>query len=156
MYFANQLLSHKIVSGFPEQRLAYLSERIVKSGAQYCAVLQPRSFELLGLVCFSDIAAHPETATRILADLMVQPPQHKVLNSDPVEKVVNLLVENDPSEVVVEDESGTFSGLITPESFSRWLLATAPSLEFALSRLPAHSRWNPYSSSLEQGDMKAG
>ncbi len=149
VYFASQLTSHQVVTGFPEQRLAYLSQRIVSANAQTCAVLRPESFILLGLIRFSDVAANPDTATRILADLMDPPPPYKVRDSDPVEAVVELLVENDPLHLVVEKASGAFAGLITPESFARWLLAISPAPEFALSRLPAHSRWNPYSQSFE-------
>jgi phage head maturation protease len=35
------------------------------------------------------------------------------------------------------EESGAFVELITPESFTRWLLASGPPLAIALSRLPA-------------------
>ena len=156
VYFAKQLTSSRVVTGFPAQRLAYLSEQIVARDAQHCAVLKPRTFGLLGLVKFSTIAANPGTATRILADLMQPPPEYRVYESDPVEQVVDLLVQHDPTELTIESESGAFVGLITPESFTRWLLATEPALEFALGRLPANSRWNPYPASFENSQSKTG
>ena len=156
MYSAKKLLSRAVIIGFPEQRLAYLSKEIVAATAQYCAVLKPKTFSLLGLIRFSDIAANPGTATRILADLMGPPPVCRVYESDPVKEVVDLLVRHDPAELVVEAESGAFVGLITPESFTRWLLASEPALESALSRLPANSRWNPYQSSFQEADADVG
>lgn len=43
------MFSGRIVVGFPEQRLAYLSEKIAAARAEYCVVLEPKSLRYLGL-----------------------------------------------------------------------------------------------------------
>jgi hypothetical protein len=143
LYLAKQLISHHVVTGFPEQRLAYLSDKIKASSAHYCAVLKPKTFTLLGLVRFSDVAANSTRALRIFSDLMQPPPSHEVYDSDPVEKVIDLLW-NDPSEIAVVKKSMEFVGLITPDSFFRWLLAKTLPEGVGLERIPSNSRWNPY------------
>lgn len=148
MHSAKQLISQHVVTGFPEQRLAYLSERIKIVGAHYCAVLQPRSYALVGLVRFSDVAASPGTATRIFGDLMHPPPAGQVHDSDRIEKVIDLL-QNDPLEIAVTRESGEFVGLITPESFIRWLLSVQPPIDLSAGKIPVNSRWHPYPRSAE-------
>lgn len=142
---ARQLKTSFIVTGFPEQRLSYLREQIRTVQAQQCAVLEPKTFELLGLVRFSEIAANPGAATRILADLMETPPAYAVREADPVQKVVDLIVAHDPANVVIERNGREFVGLITPESFARWLLASQATTEYGLSQLPEGTRWNPCS-----------
>jgi hypothetical protein len=143
LYTAKHLISHHVVKGFPDQRLAYLSDTIQATSAQYCAVLKPGAFTLLGVVKFSDIVAIPNLGTRIFSDLMRPPPLCVVRDSDPVEKVLDLLCSN-PSEVAVSRESGGFFGLITPESFFRWLLAKAPPEGLGLEKFPQDSPWSPY------------
>jgi hypothetical protein len=143
LHSAKQLISRHVITGFPEQRLTYLADKIQASAAQYCAVLRPRTFALLGLVRFSDVAANPGTATRIFSDLMHPPPSHQVYDFDPVEKVLEL-IEHDPSEIVVIQQSLEFVGLITPDSFIRWLLSVTPVLDLKFAQIPATSRWNPY------------
>jgi len=143
LHLAKHLISQHVVTGFPEQRLQYLSERIRDAAAQYCAILQSRTYALIGLVRFSDVAASPETATRIFGDLMSPPPRCRVQDLDPVAKVLDLL-EGDPQEIAVVRVSGEFVGLITPESFIRWLLAVAPPIELGLGKIPQNSRWHPY------------
>ncbi len=131
-----------MVTGFPEQRLAYLADRIKTVDAHYCAVLKTRSFLLLGLVRFSDIAANPSGGTRIFADLMQPKPAHEVLDTDPVERVIDLVV-NDPHVITVVKASGEFVGLITPDSFLRWLGSFAQPATLSLDKIPANSRWHP-------------
>jgi hypothetical protein len=141
---AKQLISEHVVTGFPDQRLAYISDRIRAAGAHYCAVLKPGTFGLLGLVRFSEVAANPGTATRIFSDLMGPPPPCQVLDSDPVDKVFDLL-EKDPAEIAVVKKSGEFVGLITPDGFIRWLLSkTEKPSELPLEKISPTSRWNPH------------
>ena len=151
-----QLCSQQVVTGFPEQRLTYLADRIRARRAHYCAVLQPRTFMLEGLIRFSDVAASPATATRILADLMDPTPLHRMSSDASLENIVDLLVKNDPAEVAVEEPSGAFVGLITPESFIRGLLASKHQSVAMATRLPADSRWHPYPPSQENASLKAG
>ena len=79
---AGELVTKRIVIGYPEQRLAYLSEQIAACHAQYCAVLEPGSATLIGLVTFSELAASASTVNRIFADLMLPPPSHCVAIND--------------------------------------------------------------------------
>ncbi|MDB6167168.1 MAG: hypothetical protein JWM88_32 [Verrucomicrobia bacterium] len=141
MYSAKQLISRNVVTGFPEQRLAYLAEKIQALSAQYCAVLRPKTYVLVGLVRFSEVAANPSTATRIFSDLMRPVPPYQVFDLDPVEKVLELLAD-DPPEVIVLRRTGEFVGLITPDSFVRWLLSVTASDKFDLQKIPKTSRWH--------------
>jgi hypothetical protein len=150
MPLAQDLLTQRVVTGLPFQRLEWLSEQIVTSRAQFCVVIKPRSLVLLGLIRFSDIETDPATSTRILADLMRAPPACRILETDTVERLVNVLLTQDPEEIVVEGESGAFVGLITPESFMRWLIAEAPIEDLDLNILPRHSRWSPNRQSPEK------
>jgi hypothetical protein len=143
LHFASQLTSTHVVTGFPEQRLSAVAAKIKNVDAHYCAILKPQRFSLLGLLHFSDVISEPGTATRILADLMRPPSPNSVHAFTPVEHVLNLL-ERDPSEIVVESESGEFCGLITPDSFTRWVLTYGDTIELPLNRIPANSRWHPY------------
>ena len=143
LHYANQLISRHVITGFPAQRLAYLSERIRSVNAQYCAVLEPGTFAVLGLVRFSEVMANPATAMRIFSDLMQPPPSAVIHDFTPVEQFLDLLRE-DPAEIVVTRESGEFAGLITPESFFQWLLSIPPPIPLALENIPTGSRWYPY------------
>ncbi|HEU5081108.1 MAG TPA: hypothetical protein VFT72_17990 [Opitutaceae bacterium] len=120
---AGQLISKRVVIGYPEQRLAYLSEQIAARHAQYCAILEPGTAMLIGLVTFSDLAASATTVNRIFADLMRKPPRHQVFRNDPATKVRSIYeVERHFEEVTVLNEDGTFYGLITLESFCTWVI----------------------------------
>jgi hypothetical protein len=141
--FAKQLITRHLVTGFPEQRLAYLSDAIQAASAHYCAVLRPNEFTLLGLVKFSDVVAIPSLGARIFSDLMGPPPRYVVYDVDPVEKVYDLL-GNNPSEIVVTRGSGEFTGLITPESFFRWLLGKTLPDGLGLEKNLRGTPWSPY------------
>ena len=120
---AGELVTKRIVIGYPEQRLAYLSEQIAACHAQYCAVLEPGSATLIGLVTFSELAASASTVNRIFADLMLPPPSHCVAINDSAEKVRKIFqVERYFGEIAVLREDGAFFGLITLESFCAWLI----------------------------------
>lgn len=122
MKTAGQLVSQRVITGFPEQRLAYVAHEIQRVGAQYCAVLEPRTVQLLGIVRFSNVVAHASTATRIFADLMEDPPLHQVRENDSAEVVSRVFEQVEPEEITVLSASGEYVGLITRESFSAWLI----------------------------------
>jgi CBS domain-containing protein len=153
VYFAEQLISCRVVIGFPEQRLAYLAPKILECNAHYCAVLKPKTYALLGLIRFSEVVANPSTATRIFSDLMRAPPTVQVYENDPIESVIELLAANNPTEVVVIGQSAEFIGLITPDSAGPWLLACAPSLRGVVEKLPGKSRWNSFLPPLPGGRL---
>lgn len=142
MPIARDLVSRRIVKGFPFERLESLADQIVANRAEICAVIKPRTVSLLGLIRFSDIAANPSISIRILADLMRTPSGVRLLDSDPVERLVEI-IHADPDEVIVEAESGAFVGLVTPESFLRWLVTAPNRGDFNFTRLPRNSAWNP-------------
>ncbi|PTY07790.1 hypothetical protein DB347_06075 [Opitutaceae bacterium EW11] len=122
MKTAGQLVSQRVVTGFPEQRLAYVAPEIQRVGAHYCAVLEPRTVQLIGIVRFSNIVAHASTATRIFADLMEDPPLHQVREDESAEAVSRIFEQANPEEITVLSRSGEYAGLITRESLSDWLI----------------------------------
>jgi len=135
MQTAKQLLSPRIVTGFPEQRLSDLADDIERVGAQSCAVLDPASLGVIGLVRFGDVAAHTSLASRILADLMRQPPVHQLRENDPAEAAAGVFETFGPQEIAVLSPAGEYVGLITPESFSSWLLENERMRKIELERL---------------------
>lgn len=156
VYFAKQLISAQVVTAYPHQRLEAVSDLIIACNAQLCAVVKPRSRTLQGLVRFSEIVGKPVCTTRILADLMTPPPLRRLRESDGIEKFIELLSQVELSEVVVEQEGGAFSGVITPESFVRWLVAAGPARETVVDRLSPNSPWNPRSANLHELDWRTG
>ena len=123
METARQLISAKVVQGRSEQRLSQLADAIRETGAQYCVVLAEADSSVAGLIRFGDVAANAETSTRILSDLMRRPLLEVVQDTDPPETVAQIFERDGPQEVVVVSvDSSAFVGLITPESFSIWLL----------------------------------
>ncbi len=126
MLTAESIISRRVVVGFPEQRLGYLAESVRKIGAEYCVVLEPGSTRLLGLVTFSDLAGYPEIATRILIDLMSAAPKLQLPRDASIQEVRTLFEREGMQEIaVLSPVDGAFVGLITPESFCRYLLSTA-------------------------------
>ncbi len=124
MLTAESIISRRVVVGFPEQRLSYLAESVRKTGAEYCAVLEAGSTRLLGLVTFANLAGYPEIATRILVDLMSQPPRWQVERQESLETVRKIFAKEGPQEIAVfSPVDGGFVGLITPESYCRYLLS---------------------------------
>lgn len=119
---AKDLISRRVAVGFPEQRLAYLSEQIDRDDAQCCVVLEPGTMRLVGFLDFSDLAAHTGIATRILADLMQSPPALSVDSHTPVAKIETLFLTHGPREIAVLTDQGDYVGLITPESYCRWVI----------------------------------
>ena len=122
MESARQLVSTQVVVGFPEQRLSYLAEGILRACAHYCAVVEAAHFRLVGLVRFSDVVAKSEISNRILSDLMAPPPLAEVAATESVHVVQQLFERNGGQEIaVVTGPERAFVGLITPASFSAWL-----------------------------------
>ena len=135
METVRQLMSPRVVLGGPEQRLSQLAEQIHASAAQYCAVLDENNW-VVGLIRFGDVAARGETSTRILSDLMKRPRLETVSESDRPEMVQRLFERGGPQEIVVTAvDSLAFVGLITPESFSVWLLRNEQKRKAELERL---------------------
>ncbi len=122
MTTVKQLLSERVVTGFPEQRLSDLANEIEAISAQYCAVVAGDNLEIIGLVRFSEIAARASTSNRILSDLMKSPPAQSVTEAEPTDVVEGLVHTFGVQEITVVASSGRFVGLITPESFVAWLL----------------------------------
>lgn len=116
------LMTSRYVVGFPEQRLSYLAEKIADEAADYCVVLQPRTYHYLGLLRIADIAASPSVETRILIDLLADD-QHVDVPPDASWMTIERLLKKGRGAVPVTDELGGFVGLITNESYSAWLLA---------------------------------
>ena len=135
MQTAQQLLSPRVVTGFPEQRLSDLADDIDRIGAQSCVILDPASLGIVGLVRFGDVAAHPALAARILADLMRPPPVHQLRQNDPAEAAAGVFETFGPQEITVLSPSNEYVGLITPESFSSWLLENERLRKAELERL---------------------
>lgn len=135
MQTAQQLLSPRVVTGFPEQRLSDLTADIDRVGAQSCVILDPASLGVIGLVRFGDVAAHPALASRILADLMRPSPVHQLRQSDPAEAAAGVFETFGPQEIAVLSPSSEYVGLITPESFSSWLLENERLRKAELERL---------------------
>lgn len=135
MQTAKQLLSAHVVTGFPEQRLSSLSPNIQELKAQCCAVLDPGTLGIAGLIRFSDVAAHLGVATRILADLMRAPPTHQLKETDPAEAAAGVYETFGAQEIAVVTAEGEYRGLITPESFSTWLLENERTRKHDLERI---------------------
>lgn len=140
MQTAKQLLSPRVVTGFPEQRLADIAEDIDRVGAQCCVILDPASLGAIGLVRFGDVAAHAALASRILADLMRPPPVHQLREGDPAEAAAGVFETFGPQEIAVLSPSSEYVGLITPESFSSWLLENERTRKAELERLIAEQK----------------
>lgn len=134
---ALQLISSRVVVGYPEQRLSDLERNISSCAAQYCAVLDGRDGELMGLIRFSAVAAHPSLSQRILSDLMAEPPRQVLPESAPVESVDRIMAEQGLQEITVTSASGAYRGLITPERFTAWHLAQERRMKNQLSELLA-------------------
>jgi len=122
MTTAKQLISSRVVIGFPEQRLAYLGEKIEKVRAQYCIVLEAGSGSVVGLVNFADLASKPSTAMRIFADLMQPPPALRVTEDQSSREVEALFAKYGLQEITVLSASSEFVGLITADSYCHWLM----------------------------------
>jgi signal transduction histidine kinase len=136
MEAAGQLISPRVVLGRAEQRLSQLSGEIQEAGAQYCVILDDQGVHVAGLIRFSDVVAKTETSTRILSDLMKRPCLESVRETDPPERVQLIFERGGPQEVVVTAaDFPAFVGLITPESFSVWLLRNEQLRKAELERL---------------------
>lgn len=140
MQTAKQLLSAHVVTGFPEQRLSSLSSHIQRLGAQCCVVLDPGSLSIAGLIRFGDVAAHPGLATRILADLMRGPPTQQLKENDPAEAAAGVFDTFGAQEIAVVSDDDEYVGLITPESFSMWLLENERTRKLELEQLLAEQK----------------
>lgn len=140
MQTARQLLSLRVVTGFPEQRLSDIADDIDRVGAQSCVVLDPASLGAIGLVRFGDVAAHASLASRILADLARPPPVHQLREGDPAEAAAGVFETFGPQEIAVLSSTGEYVGLITPESFSSWLLENERARKTELERLIADQK----------------
>jgi Mg/Co/Ni transporter MgtE len=126
MKTAGELVSERVVVGFPEQRLAYLSDAIQRTRAQYCAILDPGSARLVGVVDFSALAGTPTMTQRIFADLMKPPPEHVVRTTAPASEVDAIFARHGLGEITVVDQRYEFVGLITPDSYCQALMARLP------------------------------
>ena len=136
METAGQLISPRVVLGRTEQRLSQLAEAIQEVGAQYCVILDDQGVHVAGLVRFCDVVAKAETSTRILSDLMKRPHLESVRETDPPEVVQRIFERHGPQEVIVTAAGcPVFLGLITPESFSVWLLRNERMRKAELERL---------------------
>ena len=133
-------MSSRVVDGFAEQRLSSFSTEIERLGAQYCVVLEPSTSTILGLIRFSDVAARPETANRILGDLMRKPPPYVVKEDESGEAVEEILAAHGLQEVTVISEDGQYVGLITLETFSAWLLEKEKLRKAELEEMVADQR----------------
>lgn len=140
MHTAKQLLSAQVVTGFPEQRLSYLATHIEQLGAQCCAVIDPGTLTIVGLIRFSDVAAHPGLSSRILADLMRAPPVHQLRETDPADAAAGIFETFGAQEIAVVSPLGEYVGLITPASFSSWLLENERTRKIELERLLADQK----------------
>lgn len=122
MTAAKQLISSRVVVGFPEQRLAYLADRIENVRAQYCVILESMAGSVVGLVNFADLASKPGTTTRIFADLMQAPPMLRVREDQSFRDIEALFAKAGLQEITVLSAAGDFVGLITPDSYCQWLM----------------------------------
>jgi signal transduction histidine kinase len=137
---AQQLLSPRVVTGFPEQRLSDLSGEIDRVYAQTCVILEPASLRAIGLVRFGDVAAHTALTSRILIDLMRPPPAHQLREGDPAEAAAGVFEIFGPQEIAVLSPTGEYVGLITPESFATWLLENERTRKAELEQLIAEQK----------------
>lgn len=140
MQTAQELLSLRIVTGFPEQRLSDLSHEIQQLRAQACVILDPASLQAIGLVRFGDVAANPALAARLLVDLMGALPVHQLRAEDPADAAAGVFETFGPQEIVVSSTTGDYVGLITPESFSTWLLENERSRKAELEGLVSEQK----------------
>lgn len=122
MTTVTQLISSRVVLGYPEQRLSYLTEKIEQVRAQYCVVLEPSSGSVVGLVNFADLASRPSAALRIFADLMQPPPPLRVNEGQSSREVETLFAKHGLQEIMVLSSASEFVGLITPDSYCQWLM----------------------------------
>jgi Mg/Co/Ni transporter MgtE len=116
------MLSSRVAIGFPEQRLAYLAEKIAASDAEYCVVLKPGSMRYMGVFRIAEVAALPGSQNRILMDLLDEDRFVDVPPETPLRVIERLLAKVGSSAVSLVDHEDAFVGLVTTESFTQWRL----------------------------------
>jgi signal transduction histidine kinase len=134
MQTAEDFLSARVVTVYPEQRLGEVADLIAAQCADFCAVLNPTNAALLGYVRLCEVAARPNGATRIFLDLMQPPPPSAVESNTAALQIAQLFRSENPRVIVVTN-SGRFAGFITHESFARWFLDQERERKEELERL---------------------
>jgi hypothetical protein len=116
------LLSDRVVIGFPEQRLTYLTKTIAEKRAEYCVVLQEKTQRFLGMLRIADVAATPSAQFRILLDLITDEKFPVALPTLTADALHEKLIKGEKGVVAIVDHEDEFVGLVTIESYALWEL----------------------------------
>ena len=116
------MLSSRFVLGFPEQRLAYLAEKIAEARADYCIVIAPQTHRFLGILRIAETATQEGSHNRILCDLLGEAEAVKAPADTVADAIEKLLAKSTWGALPLVDREGSFVGLITNESYAEWQL----------------------------------
>ena len=131
---AAYLLSDRVATGFPDERLADVALRISRANAHHLVVIHESNKAFLGLIKLADIAAHRDPGNRILGDLISRTPPVVVGVKESAQVIAEMFEQHRLGEAIVTDH-GAYVGIITAESVLQWnrqqrnRTAQTPSLE---------------------------
>lgn len=121
------------------ERLADVAGRMRASAALHC-VVNGRPGKFFGLVKLGDLLDCTSPGNRILADLVAAIRPVTVRPDEPAWAVAELIERNRVYEVVVEEYSGEYAGLITAESVLDWLVSEHRAAKAAPARGTGHTK----------------
>lgn len=117
MKTARDLLSTRVVTVAPGQRLNDVSKALIKNDALYCAVVD-KTGNFLGLVSLKELVTRsPE---RIFSDLVPAIFPLDINENMEAALVVQLLRSHGSDELVVLTSARRYLGLVTRESVFEW------------------------------------
>ncbi len=119
---SKDLLSTRVATVFPGQRLSDVSSLLRQTRAQYCAVVNKETHGFEGIVRLGDAAAFSNPELRTFANLIGEASWRRVGADTPTREILAELSADTDVILVMLEPDDRYIGIITKESAWGWLV----------------------------------